>query len=389
MYTDSVTTPKPTPFAHLTPEDVAQIGRELDAIRDEVVSDLGEQDARYIRKVIATQRALEVAGRGALQFGLFPPAWVAGTTALTVAKILENMEIGHNVMHGQWDWMRDPEIHSSTWEWDNVSSAEGWKHSHNFEHHTFTNVVGKDRDLGYEIMRIDPAQPWKPVYLAQPVYNVALALLFQWGVALHDVGVHDVKRGNKDPEVAKVDLKRFLKKARKQLFKDYLLFPALSGPSFVPNALGNLTANLGRNLWSYAIIFCGHFPDGVETFEYSEQDLEDETRGGWYLRQLAGSANLDGGRLFHIMAGNLSHQIEHHLFPDVPSNRYQEMSPRVREICARYDLPYTSGPLPRQYFQVLSKITRLAFPGGGKQNGSPVPATTAATRPAAPQPVTA
>jgi fatty acid desaturase len=371
MYTDSVTSPKTTPFAHLSPEDVDAIGRELDAIRDEVVADLGEQDAAYIRKVIGVQRALEVAGRGALMFGLFPPAWVAGTTALTVAKILENMEIGHNVMHGQWDWMRDPEIHSSTWEWDNVSSAEGWKHSHNFEHHTFTNVVGKDRDLGYEIMRIDPAQPWKPVYLAQPVYNVVLALLFQWGVALHDVGIHDVKRGGKDPETAKVDLKRFLRKARKQLFKDYALFPALAGPAAPAVALGNLTANLGRNLWSYAVIFCGHFPDGVETFEYSEQDLQDETRGGWYLRQLSGSANLDGGPLFHIMAGNLSFQIEHHLFPDVPSNRYAEISPRVRAICERYGLPYTSGPLPKQYLQVLAKITRLAFPGGGAK---PAPA---------------
>ncbi|XAY03876.1 NADPH-dependent stearoyl-CoA 9-desaturase [Paraconexibacter sp. AEG42_29] len=368
---DADATDKPTPFAHLSAADIATIGRELDAIRDEVTADLGEQDAQYIRKVIATQRALEVAGRGTLMFGLFPPAWVVGTTALTVAKILENMEIGHNVMHGQWDWMRDPEIHSSTWEWDNVSSAEGWKHSHNFEHHTFTNVVGKDRDLGYEIMRIDPAQPWKPVYLAQPVYNVALALLFQWGVALHDVGIHDVKRGNKDPETAKVDLKRFLRKARRQLFKDYALFPALAGPAAPAVFTGNLTANLARNLWSYAIIFCGHFPDGVETFEYSEQDLADETRGGWYLRQLAGSANLDGGKLFHIMAGNLSHQIEHHLFPDVPSNRYAEISPRVRAICERYDLPYTSGPLPKQYLQVLSKITRLAFPGGGAAKPAP------------------
>ena len=31
---------------------------------------------------------------------------------------------------------------------------------------------------------------------------------------------------------------------------------------------------------------------------------------------------------------DLSHQIEHHMFPDLPAARYPEMAPRVREICA-------------------------------------------------------
>ena len=75
------------------------------------------------------------------------------------------MEIGHNVMHGQWDWMNNPEIHSSTWDWDTASTKEAWKHSHNYVHHTYTNIRGKDKDLGYEIMRIDPHQKWHPVYL--------------------------------------------------------------------------------------------------------------------------------------------------------------------------------------------------------------------------------
>ena len=103
---------------------------------------------------------------------------------LSLAKILENMEIGHNVMHGQWDWMNDPQINSSTWDWDSASTAEAWKHSHNYVHHTYTNIRGKDRDLGYEIMRIDPHQKWNPVYLFQPFYNLVLAAFFEWGVAV-------------------------------------------------------------------------------------------------------------------------------------------------------------------------------------------------------------
>jgi linoleoyl-CoA desaturase len=360
----------PSSIEHLTPQDLDTIGAELDAIRDEVMAGLGEKDADYIRGVIKTQRMLELGGRAALLVSLFPPAWLVGTTALSVAKVLENMEIGHNVMHGQWDWMRDPKINSSTWEWDNVSSAEGWKHSHNYQHHMFANVVGKDRDLGYEIMRIDPEQPWHPVYLAQPFYNLVLAALFQWGVALHDLEIDEVRRGRKPWAAAAKDVKRLARKARKQVMKDYVVWPALSGPSAVPAFFGSLGANLVRNVWSHAVIFCGHFPDGAETFDYREEQLEGETRGDWYVRQLLGSANLEGDRLFHIMAGNLSFQIEHHLFPDVPSNRYQEISPRVREICERYGLPYTSGPLYRQYAQVLAKIARYALPGGGSSEAS-------------------
>src|SRR5246127_81205 len=182
----------PSPIEHLTPDDLDAIGKELDAIREDVMADLGSEDAGYIRAVIRTQRTLEVGGRTALLVSLFPPAWLVGTAALSLAKILENREIGHNVMHGQWDWMRDPEIHSSAWEWDNVSCAESWKHAHNFQHHMFANVVGKDRDLGYEIMRIVPEQPWHPIYLAQPFYNLVLAAVFEWGVALHDIELDEV-----------------------------------------------------------------------------------------------------------------------------------------------------------------------------------------------------
>src|ERR1700754_4337372 len=199
------------PLEHLTPEDLDDIGRELDAIRDELMADLGERDAAYIRKVVKVQRGLEGAGRAALLVSLFPPAWLAGTTALAVAKVLENMEIGHNVMHGQWDWMRDPEIHSTTWEWDNISSAEGWKRSHNYEHHTYTNIVGKDRDLGYTLLRRAPAQPWKPFHLAQPLYNIVLAVAFEWGVELEEA-----RKGRKPWRRVASDVGRLARKATRQ-----------------------------------------------------------------------------------------------------------------------------------------------------------------------------
>ena len=137
---------RPAGASHLTRAQVDELGRELDAIRAEVMDSLGAADAAYIKRVIQMQRMLEVGGRALLLGARRPAAFVVGTGMLALSKVLENMEIGHNVIHGQWDWMRDPDIHSTTWEWDFVAPAKGWKHTHNDVHHTWTNVVGAAPD---------------------------------------------------------------------------------------------------------------------------------------------------------------------------------------------------------------------------------------------------
>ena len=359
------------PLARLPDERIEQIGREFDAIHDEVFADLGEPDARYIRRVIKLHRGLVLAARALLMGSRRRPLWLAGTAALSVAKILENMEIGHNVLHGQWDWMNDPYINSQTWDWDTASPAEAWRHSHNYEHHTFANIRGKDRDLGYEIMRIDPHQRWHPVYLLQPLYNLVLMAFFEWGVAVHDLNAEAIRTGEKSREQVVAELKGIGVKARRQVVKDYIAFPLLSGRSWKSTLAANFTANVVRNVWAHSIIFCGHFPD--QTYTFSEEEVAQETRGGWYVRQLLGAANIDGGPLFHLMTGNLSFQVEHHLFPDMPSSRYAEIAPRVREVCARHGLSYNTGPLRRQLGTVHRTILRLALPGG-RPRPKPAPA---------------
>src|SRR4051794_2877783 len=223
------TTETESPLARLTDEQIEELGREFDAIHDEVYEDLGDRDRKYIVSMIEMQRKLAVIGRALLLFSRYKPAWVAGTTANSAAKILENMEIGHNVMHGQWDWMNDPQIHSSSWDWDTASTKEAWKHSHNYIHHTYTNIRGKDKDLGYEIMRIDPHQPWNPVYLLQPVYNALLMALFEWGVAFHDLDFDAIRSGEKSQKQVLKELKGIAGKAKAQIQKDYVAWPLLSG----------------------------------------------------------------------------------------------------------------------------------------------------------------
>ena len=351
------------PIEHLTPEDVELIGKELDEIRQGVIDTRGEDDARYIRKVIDVHRKIELGSRAVLLASGFPPAWIVGTIGLSVAKILENMEIGHNILHGQWDWMRDPKIHSTTWEWDMASPAEQWKHSHNELHHTYTNVIGKDNDLGYGIMRVDEDQPWQPFHLGQPIWSFINACFFEYGIAAYDLelGAVVAKKQTGDPEF-RTRAKAVLRKIGRQVAKDYVAHPLLSGPNFLSTLAANFTANLVRNLWSNSVILCGHFPEGVETFE--KKSIDGETRGEWYLRQMLGSANISGSKAMHIMTGNLSHQIEHHLFPDLPSNRYAEIAPKIRDLFDRYGLNYHTAPLPQQVGSAWHKIIRLSLPNG-------------------------
>jgi fatty acid desaturase len=359
----------------LTDANLDELGRELDAIRQRVVDDLGQEDVDYMRRMIKVQRGLEAAGRGLLFAGWFPPAWLAGTTALGISKILDNMEIGHNVMHGQYDWTRDPALSAKGFDWDTACPGDQWRHSHNYLHHTFTNILGKDRDVGYGILRMSEDQRWTPAALGNPLFATLLALNFDLGVMLHDVEVERLLSGQKTLADAWPTLRDGLRKTGKLAAKDYVIWPALTGPAFLPTLAGNFVANTMRNLWAFTIIFCGHFPEG--THEFTEAECAGsgamapgglgESKGHWYFRQMLGSANITGGKLFHILSGNLSHQIEHHLFPDLPARRYKAIASEVREVCERYGLPYNSGSLSRQFGSVVRKIVKLALPSKRKQ----------------------
>ncbi|WOE32019.1 MULTISPECIES: acyl-CoA desaturase [unclassified Acinetobacter] len=344
----------------LTEIELSELARELDAIKQEVLDDLGEKDAQYIRRIYSTIRYSSIAGRALLFAGWFPPAWLLGTGLLGFSKILENMELGHNVMHGQYDWMNDPLFNGTTYEWDIVGTAEDWRQTHNYKHHTYTNIKGMDDDIGYGIIRLFPEQRWKKGYLLQPLYSIPFCLLFQWGVAIQNLEIGKYIKGRMSKDEFKTRFKPMQKKMSKQLFKDYIFFPLLAGPAALPVLAGNCVANGIRNIWTFSIIFCGHFTKDVEVFPKTV--LENESRGHWYMRQIRGSSNLTGSEAFHILTGHLSHQIEHHLYPDVPARRYRKMAPKVEAVCKKYGINYNNANLFKQYGSVIKRIAKYAFP---------------------------
>jgi fatty acid desaturase len=363
----------------LSAEQSQSLRSELDALRQEYAAKIGARDAEYIRTVRAVARISRAAGRLLIHFSLEPVSWSAGVAALATYKVLENMEIGHNVLHGQYDFMRDPELSSATYEWDMVGTAKSWKRAHNATHHVFTNVIGRDRDFGYDAFRFSDEVPWKPIHLLQPLVSPLSGLLFEYSIGAYDLGLlaglgprsKRAADGKRRPrrEMAS-ELWAFARKAARKGFVEYVFYPALAGPLAVKVLAGNVLANAVRNGWAYAVIYCGHLTERTATFR--EEDLAAEDRAGWYARQVMGSSNFEIGRLGHVLSGHLGLQIEHHLFPNIPAWRYPAMAPRVRAICERHGIPYTTGSLASQFASAMRRLVRFAVP---KRPARPRPAT--------------
>jgi len=348
---------------------------ELDALRQEYAAKVGARDADHILAVRAIARAAHVAGRLLIHFSLEPVSWGAGVVALGTYKVLENMEIGHNVLHGQYDFMHDPSLSSSTYEWDMVGTARSWKRAHNATHHVFTNVIGRDRDFGYNAFRFSEDVPWRPIHLLQPLVSPLSGLFFEYSIGAYDLGLLDglgprprgAGRGKRPRREVAREVWAFARKAARKGLVEYVLYPALAGPLAVKVLAGNLLANALRNGWAYAVIYCGHLTEPTATF--SEEDLASEDRAGWYVRQVMGSSNFETGRLGHVLSGHLGFQIEHHLFPNIPAWRYPAMAPRVRAICERHGVPYTTGSLRSQFASAMRRLVRFAVPGRGERQG--------------------
>lgn len=349
---------------HLSAEQVVEFGQQVERIRREIMDSIGEQDAQYIYKIRNFVRYSEIASRGLLMFGgWMPPVWLLGTGLLGLSKIVENMELGHNIMHGQFDWLNDPNLNGAAYDWDTMSTGDDWKYTHNYIHHTYTNIVGKDHDVGYGLLRISDLQKWEPRFLLNLPLTLQLMLFFEWYVGLQNLHLEDaIIYKSKTWAQVWQDSAKFRQKASRQIAKDYLFFPLIAGPNAVAVLTGNVVANLLRNVWASVVIFNGHFTEDTETFE--QDNTEHETRAEWYLRQIRGSSNFTGTSALHILSGNLSHQIEHHLFPDMPANRYAEAAVQIRALCGEYGIHYNEASFFKQSLSVWLRVAQYSLPDG-------------------------
>ena len=347
---------------YLSPEQTVEFGEKVEQIRREIMQSVGEKDAAYIYKIRNFVRYSEIASRGMLMFaGWIPPVWLLGMGLLGISKIVENMELGHNVMHGQFDWLNDPSLNGANYDWDTIATGQDWKYTHNYVHHTYTNIVGMDHDVGYGLIRVSESQKWEPRFLFNIPLAAQLMVFFEWYVGIQRLHLEDViaykTKTWKDVWHEAADVRQ---KIKRQVIKDYVFFPLIAGPNAIPVFAGNAVANVIRSLWASAVIFNGHFTEDAENFEMD--NTENETRAEWYLRQIRGSSNFSGTQWLHILSGNLSHQIEHHLFPDMPANRYAEAAPKIKALCEEYGIHYNEASFIKQFASVWVRLAKCSVP---------------------------
>jgi linoleoyl-CoA desaturase len=354
--------------------DLESLRRDLDDLRKRTLAKLGQEDRAHIERVRRIATGLEATGRLLLHFSVEPVTFGLGVLGLGLYKIVENMELGHNVMHGQYDFLEDPSFDSKTYEWDIVGTAKTWKHGHNVTHHTYTNVIGKDDDFGYLHFRFSSDVAWEPSHLFQYVMSPISGLFFDQAVSYFHARPSEYLTAAKGTPERKAQRNAMLKdwfgiakKSLRHYAKEYVFYPALAGLHAPKVALGNAMASTVRNLWTYSVIQCGHLTQATSTF--TEADLVDETRGGYYLRQILGSSNIEASPLLAVLTGHLSHQIEHHLFPDIPAWRYPEMSAEVASICDKHGVTYNTGSFRKQFGSVLSALFRYSVPNAPSDEG--------------------
>lgn len=217
------------------------------------------------------------------------------------------MEIGYNVMYGQWDWMNDLEIYFLMWEWDMSGLFKYWCYIYNFVYYKYINIFGMDDDVGYGMLCVICDQCWKCYNIFNVVWNIIFVIGFEWGVVLQYLEIGKIFKGWVDCEVVKIWLCEFLVKVGCQVFKDYVVFLVLIllflGVMYWFILIVNVVVNVICNVWFNVVIFCGYFLDGVEKF--IKMDMIGELKGQWYLWQMLGSVNFNVGLVLWFMSGNL------------------------------------------------------------------------------------
>ncbi|MEZ4403911.1 MAG: fatty acid desaturase [Kofleriaceae bacterium] len=360
-----------SPVPHAVPADrYRQLGAELDAVKARVLAELGAEDLAHVDRMRRISTAAEVIGRVLIHVSLDPVTFSAGVVALWLHKQLEATEIGHTVLHGAYDKLPDARWRSATFAWDVPIDEAAWRHGHNHRHHGNTNVAGKDPDIHFGPIRLTAQTPYRPSHRYQHLLAIGvLAPLFTFGMNLHFTGVSDVLTGTDDflpdrsPASIRAAWRQALRKYVPYYAKNFGWYPLLAGPFAAKVLLGNLLAEIGRDLYSAATIYCGHVGDDVASWPAGTKP---GSRGEWYAMQIEATNNFEVSRPVSILCGGLDRQIEHHLFPTLPPPRLRQIAPEVRAICARHGVPYKTASWGTTLGKALGHIKRLATDGGAR-----------------------
>jgi len=354
-----------------TPDRFKDFAADIDSIRGQLASQLGSDDVDYVKRVRLISRIAEILGRTFIYASLEPITWTCGILSLWLHKQLEAIEIGHSALHGSWDGFVGAEaFHSKKFKWDMPIEEASWRRGHNELHHQYTNIVGRDPDLNYGPLRIADQTPWLPQHLVQIALFFVTAPVFPWVINLHMTGLTDLSHPESNEGFAnvlpdrklKTILRAGLQSAKKMLpysLYNFVLWPFLAGPFWWKVLLGNLTADMMRDVYTCATIYAGHFGDDLK---YYDCGFKATGRGEWYKSQVEAAHDLDVPSLVSYLCGALDYQIEHHLFPKLPPNRLRQIQPKIERICRQYGVRYHRETWGKTLKMALRRIAKMSLP---------------------------
>ncbi len=368
--------PAPAP-AQPAPLSLAErhrrLAHDLDALKARIQAELGDDDVAHVRRVQRVSTAAEGVGRVLIHVSLDPVTFTAGVAALWLHKQLEATEIGHTALHGAYDHLPGGERWAADgFAWDVPIDEESWRSGHNHKHHGNTNIAGKDPDIHFGPVRLTEHTPHTPAHRHQAWWLLVVVPTFGFGMNLHFTGLADLFADNglgrkldvlPDRSLASRRLawRRALRKFVPYYAKNYGLYPALAGPLWWKVLLGNALAELGRDLYSAATIYCGHVGGDVASWP---EDTKARSRGEWYAMQLEATNDFEVPLPVSILCGGLDRQIEHHLFPTLPPPRLRQIAPEVKAIAQRHGFAYKTDTWGRQLAKAFRHIRRLARADG-------------------------
>lgn len=349
----------------LTNEQIESFGKEIEEIYQEAKSKIGQEDLDYILNVKRFSDALEIVGRSLIHISQDPLLWTSGSLLLGYHFLIEFSELGHNILHGQYDDIKNNNtVLSSTWKWDITMDEEDWKFEHHRVHHPFTNILGKDNDFGFLVYRVNDNQPWKlyhlfqvPMLLSMPLIN---SFFFPWYVATSRALAE-----SRDVLTLETYLPS-IQKVSKHIVENYIFFPMLPGGNYFKIAAGNFFAKLFQNIYLEMILAISHLHKDAYVFEEKDQ----ESKGEFYLRQILSTVNFDSPPYYEIVYGAINLHIEHHLYPDLPPNRLREVAPKVKALCEKYEVPYRTGSFWEQFMGVIENALLRSLPIQPEDHGN-------------------
>jgi linoleoyl-CoA desaturase len=356
------------PFAS-DAERIAAFGRAIDALKSEAEASVSERDVLYIVRLRRFSRALEVLGRGLLHVSWEPISFGLAVLILAVHKQIEALEIGHTALHGTFDRLPGAEhFRSGTFRWLMPIDEASWMNQHNLRHHQYTNISGRDPDLRYGIVRLNRRVPYRAYHALQPLTVVSNWLGFATIMNVHATGLVDVYIDWQGlPQVLRDRKFGTLLRAHYALLRKYfyyyakeaLVFPALAalaGVGFWKVLLGNFLSDVLRNIYTALSIHCGH----INTDAYAPEERA-HSRAQWYVMQVEATHDFEVPVWVSILCGSADRQIEHHLFPRLPTTRLREIAPRVRELCAAHGVRYRTDPWPRTLRRAVQTLWWLSW----------------------------